>query len=140
MRIERARQTNRTESAGAATGPRGSGFAPATAGPGVTPSAAKLAGAVGVQGLEALLALQGAEDPLGRRRRAVARGRDMLDVLEDLRIGLLTGRISPQKLDRLSALISSDPGAAESPGLRRILDDIELRARVELAKLGRTMA
>jgi hypothetical protein len=64
----------------------------------------------------------------------------MLDVLEDLRIGLLTGRISPQKLDRLSALISSDPGAAESPGLRRILGDIELRARVELAKLGRTMA
>ena len=139
MRIERARQAGVPGSAGA-TGPRGSGFTVESGRSEAAPGLARSAGPIGLEGIEALLALQVADDPRSRRRRAVARGRDMLDVLDDLRIGLLSGRLSPEKLDRLAALVAADPGAADNEGLRRVLDAIELRARVELAKLGRTIA
>ncbi|WP_204313315.1 flagellar assembly protein FliX, partial [Klebsiella michiganensis] len=40
--------------------------------------------------IDALLALQGIEeDPVERRKRSVARGRTALDVLDDLKMGLL---------------------------------------------------
>src|ERR1700748_3094712 len=45
-------------------------------------------------GIDALLALQGIEeDPIERRRRSVARGKGALDVLDDLKIGLLAGNL-----------------------------------------------
>src|SRR5258705_516904 len=39
--------------------------------------------------IDALLAMQGVEDPTERRKRSVARGRGALDVLDDLKLGLL---------------------------------------------------
>jgi hypothetical protein len=43
--------------------------------------------------IDALLALQGVEeDPVQRRKRSVARGRSALDVLDDLKMGLLQSR------------------------------------------------
>ena len=41
--------------------------------------------------LDALLALQGVEDPTERRKRSVARGKGALDVLDALKLGLLSG-------------------------------------------------
>src|ERR1700739_868974 len=46
-----------------------------------------------IGGIDALLALQGFDDPLERRRRAVKRGRPALDALECLKLGLLTGTL-----------------------------------------------
>ena len=43
--------------------------------------------------IDALLAMQGVEDPTERRKRSVARGRGALDVLDDLKIGLLSGNL-----------------------------------------------
>ena len=43
--------------------------------------------------IDALLALQGVEDPTERRKRSVARGRGALDVLDELKIGLLSGNL-----------------------------------------------
>ena len=37
--------------------------------------------------IDALLAMQGVEDPTERRKRSVARGRGALDVLDDLKLG-----------------------------------------------------
>ena len=39
--------------------------------------------------IDALLAMQGVEDPIERRKRSVQRGKGALDVLDDLKIGLL---------------------------------------------------
>jgi hypothetical protein len=39
--------------------------------------------------VDALIALQGVEDPTERKKRAVAKGRNALDVLETLKLGLL---------------------------------------------------
>ncbi|HEY4199851.1 MAG TPA: flagellar assembly protein FliX [Devosiaceae bacterium] len=87
-------------------------------------------------GIDALLALQAVEDPLLKRKKAMRRGKALLDVLDELRTDLLTGRMGESRLNQLMALIGQARERAE-PGLDAIIDDIELRTRVELAKLGR---
>jgi hypothetical protein len=87
--------------------------------------------------LDAILTLQCVEDALSApRRKAVRRGTSLLDTLEAVRTDLLVGKVSPDRLDQLMDLV----GEARSqtlPGLDALLDDIELRVRVELAKFGR---
>ena len=51
-----------------------------------------------VGGIDALIALQGIEDPTERRRHALKRGRHALDALDELKIGLLGGDLSPATL------------------------------------------
>jgi len=102
------------------------------------PAGARTALTSSVGSLDTLLALQGAqlvEDPVERRKRAVRRGRSMLDVLEAMRSDLLVGRLGTDRLVQLMAIIGQARDRSE-PGLDRLLDDIELRARVELAKHG----
>ena len=54
-----------------------------------------------VGGIEALMALQGVDDPAERRRRSVARGRYALDALEELKLGVLSGTLDNAALSRL---------------------------------------
>lgn len=102
------------------------------------PSAPSVAAASSVGGVEALLAAQAVGDALqdeGRKRRAAARGNDILDKLEDLRADLLTGGVSKQKLIALAQELRERRDAGLDDELNAILDEIELRAEVELAKL-----
>jgi hypothetical protein len=85
--------------------------------------------------LDALLALQAVEDPLFKRRKLVRRGTQLIDTLEDLKTDLLAGRVSEGRLNQLMAVMSQARERGE-PALDALLDDIELRARVELAKRG----
>lgn len=91
---------------------------------------------VGVGGIDALLALQGVEDPTERRKRAVKRGRDALDVLDDLKIGLLSGLLDPATVQRLRTAASELKADSGDEGLDSVLAEIELRVEVELAKAG----
>ena len=84
--------------------------------------------------IDALLALQGVEDPTERRKRSVARGRGALDVLDELKIGLLSGASTMNRLRDAAANLKSSSG---DPGLDAVLSEIELRVEVELAKAGR---
>jgi hypothetical protein len=61
----------------------------------------------------------------------------MLDRLDEIRHGLLTGTLSRARLGELNDLVREQRGAVGDPGLAQVLDEIELRARVELAKLDR---
>lgn len=103
--------------------------------------AASTAGAVSAA--DSLLALQevdAVEDAVtggGRNRQAFGWGEDMLDALEGVRTGLLLGIIPADKLEELAQSASDRKVQAEDPKLAAILDEIELRARVELAKLQR---
>lgn len=103
--------------------------APAARGGSVSQSAS-LAGLTGV------LALQEAEDPLVRKRRALKRGHSMLDRLEDLRIALIDGAVTPLQLDQMTMLLATRE-KTEDDRLEALIDDIELRLQVELAKQGR---
>ena len=88
----------------------------------------------GVMGVEALLALQDIESPTERRRRSVGRAGRMLDELEKLKVALLGGEFSHAQLDQLARAVREQRAATEDPKLEAVLDEIETRAAVELAK------
>jgi hypothetical protein len=93
--------------------------------------------AAAVSGLDAMLALQSVEDPTARRRRLVRRGRSLLDALDSLKVGLLDGSVSAEEIALLSRLVKEGRDRADDPRLDSLLDEIDLRAAVELAKLER---
>lgn len=86
-------------------------------------------------GVDALLALQDVGTPLERKRRAVRRAGRILDTLEALKVALLDGDISGAELDRLRRAVRDERDQTEDPALEAVLDEIELRAAVEVAKL-----
>ncbi|MBR0965932.1 flagellar assembly protein FliX [Bradyrhizobium diazoefficiens] len=87
--------------------------------------------------IDALLALQGIEeDPVERRKRSVARGRTALDVLDDLKMGLLSGNLDASTVMRLRDAAANLKSSSGDPGLDSVLSEIELRVEVELAKAG----
>jgi hypothetical protein len=83
-----------------------------------------------------LLALQGVEDSTERRKRSVARGRNALDLLDDLKIGLLSGSLDSSMASRLRAITADLKSTSGDPGLDQVLSEIDLRVEVELAKAG----
>jgi hypothetical protein len=100
-----------------------------------TQRATPLSQAAPAQDIGALLALQSVEDPLLKKKKLVRRGQQMLDTLESLKADLLVGSVGTERLTQLMAQIGEARERTE-PGLDGVLDDIELRARVELAKRG----
>ena len=87
--------------------------------------------------IDALLALQGIEeDPAERRKRSVQRGKGALDVLDDLKIGLLSGNFDASTVNRLRTAAANLKSSSGDPGLDEVLAEIELRVEVELAKAG----
>lgn len=86
--------------------------------------------------IDALLALQGIEDPLERRKRSVQRGKGALDVLDDLKIRLLSGKLDTSTVSRLRDAAANLKSSSGDPGLDTVLSEIELRVEVELAKAG----
>ncbi|MGA8315397.1 MAG: flagellar assembly protein FliX [Bradyrhizobium sp.] len=88
-------------------------------------------------GIDALLAMQGIEeDPVERRKRSVQRGKRALDVLDDLKIGLLAGNFDTSTVSRLREAAANLKSSSGDPGLDTVLSEIELRVEVELAKAG----
>ena len=88
------------------------------------------------EGIGALLALQVVGDPLSSRKRAVQDGRDILDGLDRIKVALLEGWVPVDRLERLAAIVAKRASSGDER-LDQLLAEIELRARVELAKLGR---
>ena len=87
--------------------------------------------------IDALLAMQGIEeDPVERRKRSVQRGKGALDVLDDLKIGLLSGNFDASTVSRLRDAAANLKSTSGDPGLDAVLSEIELRVEVELAKTG----
>lgn len=102
--------------------------------------AGKTTATLGMNPLAGLLAVQETEEPLERqaRKRASQRADTILDELEEIRLGLLMGTIPMAKLEQLAQLVRVRREQFDDPKLQSILDDIELRAAVELAKLSRS--
>ena len=90
--------------------------------------------AFGVSAIGTLLAAQEVGDPLSGRSKDLARGGRLLDRLDEIRMGLLAGGIPKAALLRLQREVEAERQRDLEPRLRGILDEIELRARVELAK------
>ena len=86
--------------------------------------------------VDALIALQGVEDPTERKKRAVAKGRTALDVLDSLKLGLLDGSVNQSTLARLKVASEGLTDTSGDAGLDAVLGEIDLRVAVELAKAG----
>jgi hypothetical protein len=133
-----------TSGAGAAGGPGkarpaggGQGFSIPTPTVSGSSQVARTTGPSGVMDVGALLALQDIGGPLERRRRAVSRAGRILDVLDDVKLGLLSGEMSTDDLERLHRAVRDERLGTEDERLEGVLDEIETRAAVELAKLER---
>jgi hypothetical protein len=127
---------------GSTAGPRGAGGAgaagfslPNAGGVDETAPASRLAAPMAVSSLDALLALQEVGGPLERRRKAVRRAGMILDVLDEVKIALLDGGLPAGALERLVSAVRLERGGADEPRLQALLDEIETRAAVELAKI-----
>lgn len=99
-------------------------------------NAAPAAGLRSISSLDALLALQGVEDVRERKKRAVAKGRNALDVLDKLKLGLIDGNLDMPTLNRLKVAAEGLTESSGDPGLDSVLAEIDLRVAVELAKAG----
>ena len=94
------------------------------------------AGLRAISTVDALLALQGVETATERKKRAVTKGRNALDVLERLKLSLLDGSVDQSTLARLKVAAEGLTEESGDPGLDDVLSAIDLRVAVELAKAG----
>ncbi len=102
-----------------------------------TPAQAATGRPASVSALDALLTLQAAESGTSEEatKRARKRANDLLDHLDKIKVGLLTGELPKSTLEQLAQTVASHRDQVMDPQLAEILDDIDLRAQVELAKL-----
>jgi hypothetical protein len=85
--------------------------------------------------LNNLLALQEISEQDVQRRKLLQQGKNMLDVLEQLRRQILSGTMPASMLQDLGRQLSLQKQEVMDPALIEIIEDIELRTAVELAKL-----
>ena len=93
------------------------------------------------QSVESILSVQAMPDTLDQESRKQAKqyGEELLDRLETLREGLLIGAIPKDQLMNLAQAMRQQRRNSDDPHLNQIIDEIELRAEVEIAKLTRSI-
>jgi hypothetical protein len=94
-----------------------------------------VAGPGPIAALDSILALQDMGDPADGRSKGLAHGEQLLDILDAVRDGMLAGGIPRATLNRLAVAVTRRHDVFADPKLQDVLDQIELRAHVELAKL-----
>ena len=87
--------------------------------------------------VDALLTVQGAEDPTARaaKGRMRKRSNDLLDELDKIRMGMLNGTLTVGHMVDIADVVASHREKISDPTLTAIMDEIDLRAQVELAKM-----
>lgn len=93
--------------------------------------------AQGVSEVSNFLFLQEVSDEEIARQKAFQQGKNMVAILEQLHRDLLLGTVPEATLRRLEGVVGRQRESFTDPRLQALLDDIELRAAVELAKLER---
>lgn len=74
--------------------------------------------------------------PDQQKKKAIHYGEGMLEKLENFRHQLILGAVTPDLLKELRMRLDAMPLSQMDPKLRSIIEDIRIRAEVELAKLG----
>lgn len=104
-----------------------------------TSEAGSTHGVSGANAVSGVLGIQEVDDALAHASRGKLRAQDILDRLEELRMELLLGTITKEKLLQLARIVNVRRAQITDPRLAEILDEIDLRAQVELAKYGNTI-
>jgi hypothetical protein len=128
-RVETSAIKRKSSTSGTATGSFSVSDTPAE-------SAAQIVAGPGpIAALDSILMLQGLDDSTQGKSKGLAHGEQLLDLLDSVRDGLLAGGIPRATLNKLAAAVTRRHEAFADPKLQDVLDQIELRAHVELAKL-----
>lgn len=98
-------------------------------------SSASASGVQSLNSINSLISLQMVDDQTPRKR-VIEHGNKLLDYLDELRHDLLVGNVSAYTANKIIQEIRENRSDFTDPKLKEIIDDIELRAAVELAKLG----
>ena len=88
-----------------------------------------------ISSVDAVVGLQEITGDNTDERGAKNRANLILDKLEDIRMGLLMGQIPKSNLEELSKILILARENSIDSNLLEIIEDIELRAKIELAKL-----
>lgn len=91
-------------------------------------------GVASASGINSILGVQEVDDALAHASKGKRRALDILDMLDDLRVQLLSGGLSRDKLLQLSRMVAARRAVIKDPKLSALLDEVDLRAQVELAK------
>ncbi len=102
--------------------------------------AAKLSDIAAASPLSGMLVLQEVSEEEIRRKKLIKQGESMLDSLEHLRRKLLLGSLPMDVLNNIRSNLSIQRQSVADPHLLAIMDEIELRTAVELAKLEMAIA
>lgn len=102
---------------------------------GEQPRASAIAAPGPLAAVQTILTLQNIDDSGDGRSKGMLYGEQLLDLLDHVRDGLLAGGIPRMTLNRLATAVGHRHDNFSDPKLQGVLDEIELRARVELAKL-----
>lgn len=91
--------------------------------------------------VDALLSVQGAESATERatKRRMKERGDKILRQLDHLRLGILTGNLTLGQVVDIADVVASNREKVKDPKMTAILDEIDLRAQIEIAKMRKAM-
>lgn len=94
-----------------------------------------MSGTAPLTSVNSLLALQEMPTATDGQSKGLQRAESLLEHLEAIRHGLLLGQISKKRLNDIVKALASQREKNLDPKLIQLINDIELRAKVELAKL-----
>jgi len=126
--------TSKTRRTGPAKSAGGSNFSEHLSERASGGNAPSVAGVGSLGSVDALLSVQEVGDALDSNGKARQRADDILDQLDELRHGLLMGTLNRRQLESLARMVRARRDTVTDPQLAEILDQIELRAEIELAK------
>lgn len=92
-----------------------------------------------VGAMESILAVQEVPNATDGRSKGilVQYGDQLLDHLDEIKLAFLSGAVSKEKLANLAQMLRQKRQTCDDPRLNDIIDEIELRVEVEVAKLTR---
>ena len=95
------------------------------------------AGANVIARVDVLLAAQGSEDPAEKKakQKMQKRGSEILHQLDKIRLGMLTNNMTVGNLIDIADVVAAHRERINDPQLAGILDEIDLRAQIEIAKM-----
>jgi hypothetical protein len=87
--------------------------------------------------VDSLLSVQAAEDPTARaaRKRVRQRADTILTELDKIRLAMLNGRLTVGHMIDIADVVASHREKITDPALTALMDEVDLRAQVELAKM-----
>lgn len=141
MKVEGPSKTQKT---GKADKAKKAGKADGTFGAMVAGAAKEASGVAATQSIakvDALLAVQGTESSTERaaKQRMRERGDKILERLDRLKMGILNGGLTVGQVIDIADVVASHREKITDPELSSLLDEIDLRAQIEIAKMKKAM-